>query len=290
MAHQQPGHPDRETGTIKSCFTRSFGFVEKSSQYWRVWAPVYSPYRVDTQKEAMLPAAIEEMAYRFLMNGGFDKIDTQHNLAKSGNLAFESFVAKGSDTPFSPGDWVLGVQIVNEEHRQAVASGKLNGYSWYAPPGALNRVAYDVELDAPIVMHGETELNIGGAFPPHTHAIKSIYFTGDARVIPGMTERALGHTHQVIEETATEPFVDHAHYLKFQVPASALAQKAADVVVGGVDTDGDSGGSSGIIIETHRIKDTVTLLENVMLTWISLVDQGANWTPFTIVQQQPQAA
>jgi len=68
------------------------------------------------------------------------------------------------------------------------------------------------------------------------------------------------------------------------VPESALAKKWAGRKLADVNGDGKSE-SAGIVVETHRIHDTVTLLENVMLTWVSLVDQGANWTPFTIVQQ-----
>lgn len=196
----------------------------KSEQQRIVYAPVYSPYRVDTDNEAMFPDQIQSMAHQFMLNGRFDRIDINHDGVKSGCLVIESFVARRGDPDFAEGEWVLGIKIFSDELWSRVLKGELNGLS-FASENVPTRTGYLVDLRTPVSGKGTTEPSYGGPLPEHHHDV-SLVFTEDARVVPGVTEEAMGHVHRVTRMTATESELDHAHRIVLRIDDLADAGAA----------------------------------------------------------------
>ncbi len=180
-----------------------------------IYSPVYTPYRVDTDNEAMTPDEIERMAHGFMLNGRHDCIDVNHDRAKSGCLVMESFVARKDDPDFVQGEWILGIKIYRDDIWHKVLKGELNGLS-FSSKNVPSRTAYLVELLQPTSGAGTTELNDGGPLPAHSHDV-AIEFTEDARVVPTLTGETLGHRHAVNRMTATDIARDHAHRLVLDV-------------------------------------------------------------------------
>ncbi|MDQ7785498.1 MAG: XkdF-like putative serine protease domain-containing protein [Desulfomonilaceae bacterium] len=191
------------------------GTVIKSEDQRIVYAAVYSPLRVDTDNEAMLPGEIERMAHRFMLKGRWDCIDVNHDRIKSGCLVVESFVAREGDALFVEGEWVLGIKICHDDLWEKVRNGELNGLS-FSSRNIPTRTMHLVDLLQPVSGKGTTEVGHGGALPAHSHDI-SITFAQDSRVIPTVTGQTLGHVHTVSRMTATDPAQGHAHRLVLQV-------------------------------------------------------------------------
>jgi len=189
--------------------------VIKSEDRRIIYAPVYSPYRVDTDNEAMTPGQIESMAHGFMLNGRWDCIDVNHDGVKSGCQVVESFVARKDDPDFVQGEWVLGIKIFLDDLWEKVLKGELNGLS-FSSKNVPSRAGFLVDLLQPVSGTGTTEDSDGGPLPAHVHDI-SIEFTEDARVIPALTGETLGHKHAVNRMTATDMAQDHAHRLVLDV-------------------------------------------------------------------------
>ncbi|MFH1118076.1 MAG: XkdF-like putative serine protease domain-containing protein [Pseudomonadota bacterium] len=189
--------------------------VIKSESRRIIYAPVYTPFRVDTDNEAMTPDEIESMAHGFILNGRHDCIDVNHDREKSGCRVVESFVARSGDPDFIEGEWVLGIKIDRDDLWQRVLKGELNGLS-FSSKNAPERTAYVVELLHPVSGTGRTEMSNGGALPAHSHDV-SLRFTEDARVIPVLTGETLDHEHAVNRMTATDPAHGHAHRLVLDI-------------------------------------------------------------------------
>jgi hypothetical protein len=189
--------------------------VIKSEKKKLVYAPVYSPLRVDTDGEAMVPEEVEKMAHEFMLNGRFDCIDVGHDRVKSGCRVVESFIARQGDPHFAEGEWVLGVRILRDDLWQKVLKGELNGFS-FGSNNVPTRTRYVVDLLQPVVGSGSTEKSEGGPLPPHEHEV-IIEFAADSSVVATHTGEALGHTHRVIRATATEQELDHSHRLVLAV-------------------------------------------------------------------------
>ncbi len=189
--------------------------VVKSEDQRIIYAPVYCPYRVDTDDEAMIPGEIERMAYGFILNGRWDCIDMNHDRVKSGCQVVESFIARKGDPDFVEGEWVLGIKIFRDDVWEKVLKGELNGLS-FSSKNVPMRTGYLVDLLHPVSGTGTTEPSDGGPLPSHSHDI-DIEFTEDARVIPTLTAETLGHKHEVKRMTATGISVDHAHRLMLEV-------------------------------------------------------------------------
>ena len=189
--------------------------VVKSEDRCIIYAPVYSPYRVDTDNEAMTPDQIELMAHGFMLNGRWDCIDVNHDRVKSGCQVVESFVARKGDPDFLEGEWVLGIKIFRDDLWTKVLKGELNGLS-FSSKNVPGRDGHLVDLLQPVSGAGTTESSDGGPLPPHSHDIV-IEFTEDARAIRTFTEEALGHKHAVNRMTATDISMDHAHRLVLDV-------------------------------------------------------------------------
>lgn len=197
---------------------KAFTLIVKSEKKRIVYAPVYTPFRVDTDGEAMVPAEIEKMAHDFMLSGRFDCIDVNHDSVKSGCRVVESFIARKGDPDFVEGEWVLGVKIHRNDLWQKVLKGELNGFS-FGSANVPTRMGYIVDLLQPIAGVGTTEVNDGGPLPPHEHSLE-IEFSEDARIVPTRTGETLGHSHAVTRATATDEELDHSHRIILQPDAT----------------------------------------------------------------------
>lgn len=206
--------PTKMQALLKGSTMRSRAVI-KSEDQRIIYAPVYTPYRVDTDNEAMIPGEIERMAHGFMLNGRWDCIDVNHDRVKSGCQVMESFVARKGDPDFVKGEWVLGIKIFRDDLWEKVLKGELNGLS-FSSKNVPGRTGYLVDLLQPVSGTGTTELSDGGPLPLHSHDI-AIEFTEDARVIPAVTGETLGHKHAVNRMTATDVSMDHAHRLVLDV-------------------------------------------------------------------------
>lgn len=185
--------------------------VVKSERKRIVYAPVYTPFRVDTDGEAMIPAEIEKMAHDFMLKGRLDCIDVSHDRVKSGCMVVESFVARSGDPDFIEGEWVLGVKILRDDLWDKILKGELNGFS-FGSDNVPTRMGYIVDLLQPVLGVGSTEPSEPGRLPVHEHTV-FIELTEEARIVPTDTGETLGHTHRITRATATDEAFGHSHRL-----------------------------------------------------------------------------
>jgi hypothetical protein len=186
----------------KHLVTRSFDAYERI-----VFGEVYIPNRLDTYDTAMTPEEVRRVAYDFMKRGLLTKIDQMHNYEESGCYVVESFVARPGDPDFIEGSWVLGTQIVGDVLWQRVLDGEVNGYSI---AGLSSRQPAMVTLTKVSELETETDPNLSGPLPQHSHTIHMI-FDSDGNIIPTWTTNNFGHNHEVLMTTATEHNIDHSH-------------------------------------------------------------------------------
>jgi len=189
--------------------------VVKSERKRIVYAPVYTPFRVDTDGEAMVPEEIEKMAHRFMLKGRVDCIDVNHDRVKSGCRIVESFVARKGDPDFMEGEWVLGVRILRDDLWESILKGELNGFS-FGSENVPTRMAFIVDLLQPVLGAGRTEPGATGQVPVHDHSVL-IEFTEQAGIVPTSTGATFGHTHRIARSTATEEAFGHSHRLVLNI-------------------------------------------------------------------------
>ena len=91
-----------------------------------VYGEVLAPDVVDEQGDVARPEEIEAAAHRFLSDGGV--VGAMHEAFEGVGRVVESFVAREGDTQYTPGAWVLGVQL-DPEAWQAVQEGLYTGFS-----------------------------------------------------------------------------------------------------------------------------------------------------------------
>lgn len=168
-----------------------------------VYGEVYAPYVLDVHGDFMAPDDIEAMAHRFMqLNNITRAIDTNHNNQSNGSYPVESFIAREGDPDYTPGAWVLGVKVPDDEVWRAVKRGDLNGYSFEA---LVYKVAVIVSVDATPDHVGKTEENDG-----HSHFFY-VKLNSDGKVESGMTSEDEGHSHVIKRGTATEKSQNHSH-------------------------------------------------------------------------------
>lgn len=168
-----------------------------------VYGEVYAPYVLDVHGDFMAPDDIEAMAHRFMqLNNITRAIDTNHNNQSNGSYPVESFIAREGDPDYTPGAWVLGVKVPDDEVWRAVKRGDLNGYSFEA---LVYKVAVIVSVDATPDHVGKTEEN-----DRHSHFFY-VKLNSDGKVESGMTSEDEGHSHVIKRGTATEKSQNHSH-------------------------------------------------------------------------------
>ena len=91
-----------------------------------VYGEVLTPGVMDAQGDVVSEDEIERTAHLFLRKHG--SIGEMHRRFSGVGRVVESFIARDGDTHFTPGAWVLGVQL-EEETWRAVMDGTLTGFS-----------------------------------------------------------------------------------------------------------------------------------------------------------------
>jgi len=238
--------------------TDSLAQLIPSERKGLMFVGVYSPWRVDTQNEAILPEELENTAHEFAFSGKLDRIDQEHNNIVTGCRIVQTFISQKGDMRFPiPGTWGVAIQLT-DQCTADVEAGKINGVSleWKTPP---HKADYPTLVSHPVFGTGITEVSLAESdeVPEHYHTVELRFDPKTARIIPTITGEALGHVHNIIGSTSTEPTRGHAHRLDLE-PSSE---------------------SHHIEIEYERRIQVVTYLFNLIVDWISLVRHGANWTP-----------
>lgn len=178
--------------------------IQKTDKAKRIiYGEVYAPYVLDTWGEFMLPEDIEKMAHRFMELNLKGTIDQNHDEQATGCYPVESFIAQEGDPMWTPGAWVLGTKITDEDVWQKVLRGEIGGYSFQA---WVQKVPCVIEVSFVTDNIGVTEPAADG----HVHFY---YATLDdnGTVAAGRTSTDQGHSHAIAAGTATEPTNGHSH-------------------------------------------------------------------------------
>ncbi len=171
-----------------------------------VYAEVYAPYHVDTDKETMTKEDVQQMAWDFLSSGKIDKIDVEHSMKESGCIVIESFIALKDWEPFIEGAWVLGVQCPDDVWED-VKKGELNGFSF---AGSTEKYPAKVLVEVAKQIAGVTEASTVDSIPVHEHTF-IINMDNEGKIVSGKTDYVQEHFHSIKAGTATGSELNHSH-------------------------------------------------------------------------------
>jgi len=202
--------PRKLSAIQKSDTQYNMQLQKADKQHQIVYGVVYEPNAIDTHGETINEEAVLRMAWDFISEGKYTKIDVQHTFKESGCVVVESFIARDGDPDFPVGSWVLGVKCPYEIWK-SVLSGDLNGFSLGGY--SLNNTIDSKLTEVSKTFSGNTETSTIDILPPHTHEY-SLKYNNSGNLIHGITKSTLGHTHAIKAETATEKNLDHAHRFK----------------------------------------------------------------------------
>lgn len=169
-----------------------------------VYGEVYAPYVLDTYGEFMLPEDIEQMAHRFMTLDLKSVIDTNHDNVPNGSYPVETFLARKDDPDFTPGAWIMGVKVPEQQVWAKVKSGELSGFSFQA---LVKPSSYEVDVTVMRDHLGATEAADDG----HSHMV-FLQVDTLGRVTGGATSPGPdGHVHEIKRGTKTETVDGHSH-------------------------------------------------------------------------------
>lgn len=170
-----------------------------------VYGEVYAPNVLDTYTDFMSKEDIELMAHRFMqLQTMRQAIDTNHDEQSNGSYPVESFIARDGDPDYTPGAWVLGTKVEDEDVWDQIKKGELNGYSFQA---LVRKVAVVVDIEVTPNIAGVTE---PGDVDNHEHVFY-VELNDEGRVVKGRTSTVKGHYHEIKRGTATEKAKGHSH-------------------------------------------------------------------------------
>lgn len=224
--------------------------VMSSDQADLIRYPVYSPWVVDSQGEAILDKTLVGVAHEWMIRGRMANVDIEHDGIGVNARVCESWITDKGDSRFPiPGTWAQGMRLFDPELIEMKNSGEINGVSLLTeyPPF---RTKLPTLVSSPLVAAGVTQNSVNPNVPLHSHPI-TINFDGNAKEIPGVTGKSLDHDHPYIYGDATEVELGHSHPVMLARLNIQYAQKV--VAIG--------------------------WLTNVSVLAISLVKHGANWQP-----------
>lgn len=184
--------------------TREVVFKTVQEDQRLVFAEVYAPLRVDSDREYMDSKGIKDMAYKFMKAMKLNNVDSAHtNELVEGACVVESFIARKGDPDFIEGAWVVGMHIDNDEMWEKVKKGQINGFSMEA---MVNKDTVDVEMILPPIIDGKTLKAEDG----HEHTFHVAY-DEEGKFLGGKTDSVNGHFHIIKRGSVTEEASDHAH-------------------------------------------------------------------------------
>lgn len=210
----------------------------------KLWAEVYIPGFPDTHGATMTRTEIANMAHEFLSKGRVRRLNIGHSCKHDpdtpcdcgmGSVVIESFQAgdrwetsKGSGQFWTPGSWVVGVEVPSKDVWRRIERGEINGLSMEAL--VLMR---DIEVDLWIpddgVVRGKT-LRLMGDSHEHDWEVR---FGPDGGFLGGMTTATRGaphHVHRCQGMTFTDRFEGNGlpvHGHRFSVPDEMQMRVAA---------------------------------------------------------------
>ncbi|QIG76977.1 DNA methyltransferase/prohead protease protein [Rhizobium phage RHph_Y1_11] len=174
-----------------------------------VFAEVYAPDKLDSQKDFASAEVIRKAAYDFLANARVLNVDTNHDRVPNGSVVVESFIAREGDPDFIPGSWVIGVYVPSDDVWAMVKSGELNGFSL---DGTGIRTETEITLVLPEVLKGRTTK---AGDDDHDHEF-IVWLDKDGNFIGGMTDEGPdGSKHEIIAGTVTEVSKNHKHLFSY---------------------------------------------------------------------------
>lgn len=182
--------------------------TSSDSRWHYVEGVVYQPLAIDTDWETMTADDVQKMAHDFIASGKVEAIDTQHNRQTSGAEVVESFIARKGDPDYPEGSWVLKCRMEDGPLWESIKSGELNGYSFDA---FVSKVPKQVVVDMVKVASGDSEDNTDTSeVPAHKHEYY-VEFDSKGRVVVGVTDEVLGHTHRISGTVVTDEADGHTH-------------------------------------------------------------------------------
>ena len=170
---------------------------------------VYIPGQEDTDGNIMTASEIKKACYNFMRKQRTHNIDLMHNYRETGSYVVENFLARRGDPDgFAEGSWVAAVKIESDDIWNKILKGDINCYSL---AGYATNLDKKVEVvDRVSETSGETFANLDQLVPSHTHSF-SVKFDEDNKVIPSITSKRMGHKHELVTTSSTEPAFGHSH-------------------------------------------------------------------------------
>lgn len=172
--------------------------------------------------DIMTEDGIREAAFEFARQGyGLDVNHDNEDVKSSKLVVMESFIAREGDPTFTPGSWVVGMKILDDEVWQQVLDGELNGFS------------YEAEVFmTPILIQNLKNRQVSGQTEPdpvdgHTHTYLVLL---DPLNVPisGGTGVTNGHSHRISIHTVTDQattMAGRSHSHRYQVLAQATEEE-----------------------------------------------------------------
>lgn len=152
--------------------------------------------------------SIKDFAYRFAKDGYSVDIEHAQDTAEEEFAIVESFIAREGDTEFTPGAWVVGALIFDDNLWQDVIEGKINGFSYQAEVKSS-----EVEI---VVPEYQTIFGVTEPDPIDNHIHDYfVIIDSDYKPIMGGTSEANSHTHTIAKPVTTEDRFNHNHRYNF---------------------------------------------------------------------------
>jgi hypothetical protein len=171
-----------------------------------VFAEVYPPNRLDSDKEFMDAESVKKAAYGFMKAMNLHKVDKDHDNVLTGSYVVESFIAREGDPIYIPNSWVVGIKVEDDDLWQQILDGEINGFSF---EGSVEKVDCTVEMEIPDVITGKTSKT-----DDHTHKF-FVTYDEQGTFLGGYTDTVDGHKHEIRAGTVTMKSEGHTHQFSF---------------------------------------------------------------------------
>jgi Putative phage serine protease XkdF len=259
-----------------------------------VYFPIYSPWVVDVQDEAITDAELMVSAHDWMLRGRMANVDVEHAGEVVNCRVVESWIVRGTekgadgsgwsgDYPYV-GTWAAGMRVYDDAIWEKIERGEINGVSLLSEYPPIRRKEPGTVVQSPVRAVGITETWGGGDgisnLPAHTHPVDISFDDDGEEEMPWFT----GVGGDVGKNTGYE----HIHPGRY-VTATELCR------------DKDWQGKKGMVPHAHRIGmdrltvnyrtmvKTVSWMSGLSVIAISLVQHGANWMPFSVVSKSAGA-
>jgi hypothetical protein len=154
-----------------------------------VYFPIYSPWVVDTQGEAITDVELMAAAHDWMVWGRSANVDVEHDGVAVNCRVVESWVTRGKSEFGPAGTWAGGMRIYDDGLLESIRRGEINGVSLLSEYPPVRRVE-DTIVESPVRAVGDTEFGGGVGMDLHSHGVDiSFDDAGDEDV--GFTDEVL---------------------------------------------------------------------------------------------------